>query len=491
MITRYLSGIAVACFFLGLGNAAAELKVSPFFGPHMVLQREEPIIVWGNADAGTEVSVTLGEDKATTKTDTAGHWKAELKSRAASGPFALTVNSGSETVKVDDIMIGDLWLISGQSNVVLTLAASKEWPEVKTAGVFKDIRVCKLPGTCSFEPLDQFSRPTAWAVLDAARAGSFLSGVGYHFIRTIQPAAGVTVGLVQGAAGGTQIEEWIPEAALKAADSHNLNFANRAKALEKLAADPAAKLGPIEAGASAMYDGTIHPMRFAKWKGVVWYQGEANARTKEDYTLLLKTFIPAWREVFGQPALPFIIVQLPNFGEQRPGSWVRLREMQMFGTKAMNVPLVVTIDQGAKETIHPPNKAEVGRRAGLAALQYVYKQDVEGTSPTPKSVQFQGGTAFVEFDGFKGDLVVKGDSIKGFELAGADQKFVPASAKVEGRRVIVAAEGLAEPKAVRYLWENSPDAVTLYSAAGLPVGQFRSDAWPAAETSPWFAGAAK
>jgi sialate O-acetylesterase len=247
----------------------------------------------------------------------------------------------------------------------------------------------------------------------------------------------------------------------------------RDAARAKLAADPQARVGASEAGATALYNATIHPFRFAKLKGVLWYQGEANTRSKRDYRPVLKTFVQSWREVFGQSDLPFIIVQLPNFGLPKDDGWMRVQEAQQLVAQEMKLALVVTIDQGSATTIHPTNKAEVGRRAGLAALQHVYKQDIEGTSPLLKSVQFQGDSAIVEFDGFKGDLQVRGDAIKGFELAGADHKFVPAEAKLDGRRIIVRANGVLQPKAVRYLWANSPEAVTLYSAAGLPAAPFR------------------
>jgi sialate O-acetylesterase len=185
--------------------------------------------------------------------------------------------------------------------------------------------------------------------------------------------------------------------------------------------------------------------------------------------------IQSWRAVFGQPQLPFVIVQLPKFGIPKDDGWMRVQEAQMRTARALGLPLVVTIDQGSATTIHPKNKAEVGRRAGLAALQHVYNQDVDGTSPAMKSVQFQRDSAVVEFDGFKGDLTLKGDSVQGFELAGADHQFQPATAEIKGRSVVVKAAGVPSPKAIRYLWANSPEAVTLFSPAGLPAGPFRME----------------
>lgn len=443
----------------------------------MVVQRSQPITVWGTADPGAAVTVTLADKTAAAKADPDGRWQATLPAAPASGPFELNVACGAESARVKDLMIGDVWLISGQSNVVLTLAAGgPEYLEAKKNPPTDLVRVAKLPGNYSFEPTEALSRHIAWEPLNAARVGAFLSGVGYSFIRNLQPVAGVTLGLVQASAGGTQVEQWTPEAALGAAEPDNPLFAIRDKAKAKFAADPKARIGVVESGAAGLYNGSIYPIHLAKFKGVVWYQGEANTRSKRDYRPVLTAFVKSWREVFGQPDLPFIIVQLPKFGLPKDDGWMRVQEAQMLTARDLGLPLVVTVDQGSPITIHPTNKAEVGRRAALAAAQHIYGANIDGTPPLPKSVTFAGDTATVEFDGFKGDLVVKGDSIQGFELAGPDGKYQPAAATLQGRRVLVKSPAIPTPKTLRYLWANSPEAVTLFSAAGLPASPFRSEA---------------
>lgn len=469
-----LSLILPAALWFSCGVLHAQLSVGGLFADHMVIQRRQPIAVWGTAEPGVEVSVSLGDRKASAKAASDGKWRATLDPLEASGPFELEVSRGADAKVVKDVMIGDVWLISGQSNVVLALQSTTEWPEAKTAGVFPGIRICKVPGSYAFEPAGQFSRPLSWEVLNSAKAGYF-SGVGYHFARTVQPAIGVTLGLIQGSVGGTQIEQWTPESAIRAAHPESRSLLERDKARAALEADPKAKISGTLLGAGSMYNSSIYPLLPAKLAGVVWYQGEANTRTKVDYRPLLKTFVLSWREAFGQPDLSFVIVQLPKFGLPKDDGWMRVQEAQRLAARDLGLPLVVTIDEGSPATIHPPNKAEVGRRAGLAALQHVYKQNVEGTGPFVKSVKFEGDSAIVEFDGFKGDLVLKGEGVKGFELAGADKVFQPAAAEIHGRSVEIKAAGVAQPKAVRYLWANSPDAITLYSPAGLPAGPFRAE----------------
>ena len=433
-----------------------------------------PIYVWGTAAPGAKIDVFLASQKGSAQADSQGQWKIALPPMDAAGPFELKAVSGANTVQCKDVMIGDVWLIAGQSNVVLTLAATTDAAQAKAEPANPAVRVFKMPGNYSLDPTDTVSRKVPWDLLDPKRVSSYLSGVGYYFVRTLQPAAGVTVGLVQASAGGTQVEEWTPEAALKAAEPNNPLFAVRDKVRADLAADPNAKISVANAGAASMYNGTIHPLRYAKWKGVVWYQGEANSRSPRDYRPVLTAFVRSWRELFGDSELPLIIVQLPGFGLPKDDGWMRVQEAQRLTARELGLPLVVTIDQGSPTTIHPPNKAEVGRRVALAALQHVYKQDIEGSSPAPRDVTFTGDTATVEFDGFKGDLVLKGDAVKGFELAGDDKKFVPATAVIKGRSVLVQSAAVPQPKALRYLWTNFPEVVTLYSAAGLPAVPFRS-----------------
>lgn len=448
--------------------SAVEFAVAAILGDHMVLQRGQPITVWGTADPGAVVEVALADRRATARADAAGAWSAILPAMEASGPHALEARCGAAHASRSDIMIGDVWLASGQSNMVLALSATAEGPAVRSQGSFPAIRICKLPGTHAMAPAEGYGRDVPWLQLDSARDGYF-SAVAYHFARTIQPQSGVAIGVIQAASGGTMAEQWTPEAALRADDPQSRTFAARDKALARLAADPAAKVGSAEAGASALYNGTIHPLRHLRFAGVLWYQGEANSRSADDYRPRLTTLIRSWRELFGQPALPVVIIQLPDFGLPKDDGWMRVQEAQRLVAHDLGLPLVVTIGQGSKVTIHPPNKAEVGRRAGLAALQHIYHQPVVGSSPAVRALRFEGAAAVLDFDD---DLVATG-AVSGFELAGSDQAFVPATARVDGRQVTVSAGGLQQPVAVRYLWTHAPDAITLAGPTGLPVGPFR------------------
>ena len=448
---------------------AAEFAVSQIFGDHMVLQRGQPIQVWGTASPGAEVAVVIAGQSAVAKSDATGAWVTTIPALAASGPHKLEVRCAGASRILSEVMIGDVWLASGQSNMVFALGATNAWADVRGKGTFPAIRVCKLPGTHAMSPTESFARDVPWAVLDSARANNF-SAVAYYFATTVQPVVQVPIGVIQASCGGTMAEQWTPEAALRANDPQSRTFADRQKMQARLAADPSAKTGPMEAGAAALYNGTIHPLHRLKFAGVLWYQGEANTRSKDDYKPRLINLVRSWRELFGQAELPWIVVQLPGFGLPKDDGWMRLQEAQRLAAQELNLPLVVTIDQGSKETIHPSNKSEVGRRAGLAALQHVYRQQIDGSSPRPTSLRFEGGSAVVEFSA---ELSVQGEVIAGFELAGLGGAFAAATARAAGRVVTVRAPGVVEPTAIRYLWVHSPEAVTLFGPGGLPVGPFR------------------
>lgn len=480
-----LLSLCAACLAVCALSASAEVKLADIFADRMVLQRTQPITVWGTASPKEKVKISFGGAETAVEADGEGFWLATLPARDASGPFELKVAGAGNERTIREIMIGDVWLVAGQSNMVLALQSTTEWPEVKTEGIFPAIRICKLPGNFSFDPAPGYSRSIAWDVLNSAKAG-FFSGVGYHFARTLQPEIGVTLGVIQGSAGGTQIEQWIPDEALKAAHPESALFAERDKARAEAQANPETKINAIKAGAATLYNGTIHPMRHLKLAGVLWYQGEANTRTKADYRALLHTWTAAWRAVFDEPKLPFVLVQLPSFGLPKDDSWMRVREAQMLAARELGLPMAVTIDQGSKETIHPANKAVVGKRAGLAALQGIYGKPVEGASPSPTSVRFSGGGAIVEFPSAGPALRAEEGSLAGFELAGADKQFRPASGFLKGRVVTVTSPDVPQPVAVRYLWAPYPETVSLYSSGGLPVPPFRSDEWPKADVSPLF-----
>ena len=471
--------IALGSLLLAISTtgSAADLTLAAVFGDHMVLQRGQPITVWGSAAPAAPVTLELAGQQGSATADASGAWSIELPPLPASGPFTLTAHSGSAALTRSDLMIGDLWLASGQSNMVLALTASTEWAATRTTGIKPGIRVCKLPGTPSLTPTETYVRDIPWDLFDPSRVGAFSAVAGY-FALTVQPALPgkeqgkepLTIGVLEGASGGTMAEQWTPEAALRAADPQSRTFALREKSLAKVAADPQTKVGGSDAGAAALYNGTIHGVRHLKFAGVLWYQGEANSRSPDDYRPRLTTLIKSWRELFAEPELPFIIVQLPHFGLPKDDGWMRVQEAQRLVAQDLKLPLVVTIDQGSAITIHPPNKAEVGRRAGLAALQHVYHQAVNGTSPQPTALHFTGATAAIDFSD---DLVVNEAAISGFELAGHDQAFVPASASLSGRTITLSAAGITQPEAVRYLWVHSPAAVTLAGISGLPVGPFR------------------
>jgi sialate O-acetylesterase len=311
------------------------------------------------------------------------------------------------------------------------------------------------------------------------------SAVAYFFGLQLHQKLNVPIGLIESNWGGTRAEAWLPKQAFD-----RLNLPYEPQWTEEWlhpASNPATTRPTpprlFEAPA-VLYNGMIHPLAGFAMRGVIWYQGESNAPHPEKYRDVMAALITSWRQVWGEGDFPFLVVQLANFHVPKNtasvsngnagNGWPEVREAQAQLVSAVpNVGLAVTIDIGESKDIHPKNKQDVGKRLALAAEKIAYGQDVEYSGPVIKSMQIDGNKAFLTFDHTAGGLMSKGDKVQGFEIAGEDDKFVEAEAKIDGEKVIVSAEGVTTPKAVRYGWSDDPKC-TLYNKADLPAVPFRT-----------------
>jgi sialate O-acetylesterase len=400
-----------------------------------------------------------------------------------------------------------VWLCSGQSNMVWMVRNSLN-PEAEIAAAnFPLIRHYKVTLTAAGQPRDDVAGE--WAACSPATVGSF-SAVAYFFARDLHQKLRVPVGIVNSAWGGTQIESWMSEASLRANPAAKEIYARWEKLLAdypaKKAAHPAAvekwkaqqaaakaagkafttraPLAPDGPGSrwqpASLYHGMIHPLVPYGFRGAIWYQGESNASRHGEYAALFTAMIRQWRADFAQP-LPFFFVQLANFagGAAATGdSWAYLREAQVAALGLPATAMAVTIDIGDPNNIHPANKQEVGRRLALHARQQVYGENLVANGPIFQAAKREGSVMRVTFQEAVGLRLEppQSDGRVSFEVAGEDRKFVPAVARVAGNALLVSAETVPQPVAVRYAWSNSPEA-RLYNAAGLPAAPFRSDTW--------------
>ena len=508
MTTPRVTLLALAILAVATMVSAAELRLPVLFSDHMVLQRDKAVAVWGWADADEEISVEFAGQKKATKADATGKWSLRLDPLPASTESRKLTAAGKDgrKVEVSDVLVGDVWLGSGQSNMAMTVSRAKEFEKEKAAAIFPQIRHFKEESAGSASA--QTQAKGSWLACTPDNVGGF-GAVLYFFGRELHRELGVPVGLINTSVGGTPIESWIapelqeskPElkaaldaqsASLPKADPEKAQ-ADYAKAVEKF---KAAKAKAVAEGTKAprpprnpaalnqrkgtygqLFNGKVAPLVPYTLKGMLWYQGEANsADTRAPlYVHQLSALITDWRARWGEE-LPFAWVQLPNFNRAGEG-WPLMRESMMKTLALPSTGMAITIDIGEAGNIHPANKQEVGRRLSLWALGSVYGKKVAATSgPLPAGHEIKGTEITVTLSHADGLKTRDGAPVKAFQLAGTDKQWKPATAKIEGTRVVVSSAEVAAPTALRYAWLDNPET-NLVNGADLPAAPFRTDDW--------------
>jgi len=474
------------------------------FSNHMVLQRGMPVPVWGRASPGAEVTVRTGKYDAKAIADDNGCWKATLQPMEPGGPFTMEVNAGGETVSISDVLVGEVWLCSGQSNMDFTLAST---PKRSFSGVTdwqKEVASADHPRLRMFTAewtLREFPQPDVagqWKPCSPETAVDF-SAVAYYFGRDLQQQLGVPVGLVTCAYGASTIEAWMrPESLqahpqfaqlLDAFGKAKLAFRDNPKAFEeygnKMAGWKGGKRpknpdpGQDQHNPSVLHNGMIAPVAPYALRGAIWYQGESNLPTRSIYTDLQEALIRDWRSLWGQPEMPFYFVQLaPNkYPSPEPAAGGSLAEMREFQAKTLAVPhtgMAVTLDIGDEKDVHPRNKLDVGKRLARLALAGSYGGASAASGPVLREASVRDGRVVLVFDHAEG-LHAKDGPLKQFAIAGADGKFTTASAIIERDRVIVSSPAVPTPAHVCYAWADNPAGANLFNGEGLPAAPFRID----------------
>ena len=473
---------ATLSLVLAGGVASADVSLNNMFGDHMVLQQGIRNKVWGTAEPGEAVTVTIGQQSHATTADKDGRWHVLLDPITAyGGPHTLTVK-GKNTVAFNDVLIGEVWLCSGQSNMEWSVNQSKDPDLEKAAATFPQIRLLTVPNVGTQEPQSNFVG--RWEVCSPQTVGDF-SAVGYCFGRQLHHTLGVPVGLIDTSWGGSAAEAWVDRRKLAAHERFKVIHDRWAKQEAEKPDDPSMK-GPHRAG--NLHAGVLAPTIGYGIRGVIWYQGEQNADRAYQYRELFPFLIGSWREEWGLGDFPFYWVQLADFRAERaePGdsTWAELREAQtMTMQKLPQTGQAVIHDIGEGKDIHPKNKQDVAKRLARWALAETYKvPGIVGRSPLYKSMEKQGNKIIVAFDHVGSDAKAWRPfdvaEPRGFTIAGADRKFVPAQAAVAADgRIEVWSDTVAEPVAVRYAWADNP-VCNMYSADGLPLTPFRTDDFP-------------
>jgi len=509
VVSKHAKWLVFLLVCLVAAPAAAQVRLPALFADHMVLQQGKPAPVWGWAAPGEQVTVRLGDRQAAATADASGRWLAQLPPLAAGGPHELTVQA-SNTITRHDVLVGEVWIASGQSNM--------EWPLRRAANADQEIAQADYPlircftVTKAVAPEPQAECQGEWVICSPDTADDF-SAVGYFFVRELHQRLGVPVGLINSSWGGTPAESWTSRAALLADPELAYLVGNWDQAMAKYTEDcllPAAQvrdwLARAEAARTAgqplpqpppsawpddprrnpwlaggLYNGMIAPLVPYALAGAIWYQGESNAGRAYQYRRLFPALIQDWRRAWGQGEFPFLFVQLANFMPARPepgdSAWAELREAQLLTLALPTTGMAVIIDIGDAADIHPANKQDVGRRLALAAQALAYRQRVAYSGPIYRALTVEGDRLRLHFRHTGGKLVARGGPLQGFAIAGEDRFFVWAQARIEGNTVVVWSPQVPRPVAVRYAWADNP-VCNLYHQGGLPASPFRTDDWP-------------
>jgi sialate O-acetylesterase len=494
--------LAVSLIKLLALPARAEVRLPKVLSDHAILQREAPIHIWGWANPGESVSVSLHGQSISTKASEVGLWSVNLAPEGAGGPFQLVVQ-GENKVIVSDVLVGDLWVASGQSNMEIPLngypghAVIKNSAEEIAQADHPQIRFLRVPAKSSYYPENDVD--AAWETCSPQTVGQF-SAVAYFFGREIQQQEGVPIGIIDATWGGTPAEAWVSLDTLGSDPSLMPIFAARADMTDRLndvdlrisedkREDSTAKAAGLPLPThdwhpdlvawepAGLFNGMIAPLTSYSIKGVIWYQGESNSDLglATMYQRVFSALIGGWREKWHEGNFPFLFVQLSSF-DAKPSEnqdWGLIREAQRRALSLANTAMAVSMDVGQADNVHPPDKQSVGHRLALAARALAYNESIEYSGPLFRRAVSEGSAMRVWFDHDKG-LASRTPEVEGFEIAGADHHFVSASARIVDRSVVVSSPEVPEPEFVRYGWANYTIA-SLVNDAGLPGAAFTSE----------------
>ncbi|NQU10204.1 sialate O-acetylesterase [bacterium] len=481
-------------------SAAAAIELPAVFGDGMVLQRGAAVPIWGTAEPGAEITVSFARQQQTAVADAQGRWSVRLRPlRASRLPRDLVVSSQRQpnqrsrvrrdaarrtpTANAEEpgssrtftnVLVGEVWLCSGQSNMEWPVSAATNGPAEVAAAQWPQIRLFQVPHVASLQVRTDCPGGS-WVECAPPTVRGF-SAVGYFFGRELHRILRIPVGLIDSSWGGTPCEAWTSGDTLR-------TLPDFAGVVDRLAA--AGTNAPPQGAHTpgALFNGMIAPLVPYAIRGAIWYQGESNAGRARQYRELFPAMIRDWRTHWGQGPFPFGFVQLANFMATKPqpgdSAWAELREAQNLTLALRNTGQAVIIDLGEATDIHPRNKQDVGKRLALWAQAKVYRRRVEYSGPRYRSYRIDGNRVRLRFSHVGRGLVAQGGGpLQQFSIAGTDRKFVWANAKIEAESVVVWSDQVPRPVAVRYAWADNPDGCNLYGRAGLPASPFRTDDWP-------------
>lgn len=514
LIMKLVHSLLLLAVTLSLNTAHAEVRLPALFTEHMVLQQKQKNRVWGWAGPAEVVTVSIGGQTKQSKADESGSWSLKLDPIDAGGPHQFTVKGKANQITFNDVLIGEVWICSGQSNMGMTVNGCNNPELEKLAANYPNIRLMNVPRVGTQTPQDDIK--TKWEKCSPQTVGNF-SAAGYYFGRDIHNVTGIPVGLINDSWGGSSAEAWVRRDLLekdekykplmdrwrkteatydyeKAKENYKVQIKkwqeNNKQALKDGKPQPRKPRYPQNSLTGQhrpgnLYNGMMKPVFGYGIRGAIWYQGESNAGRAYQYRDLFPLMIQNWRDEWGQGDFPFYWVQLADFLPEVPtpgeSSWAELREAQtMTMSRLPKTGEAVIIDVGEGDDIHPRDKQTVGHRLARWALAKEYGYKIDFQSPTYKSHEVKGGKVILTFDSVDSQLwTFDTKSVKGFAIAGEDKKFVNADAKIIGKnQILVSSADVKNPVSVRYAWANNPVCNVHDKTSRLPLNPFRTDDWP-------------
>jgi sialate O-acetylesterase len=465
-------------------RAAADVRLPHVIGSNMVLQRDAELPIWGWAEPGEKVSVEFNGQTAEATADSEGRWSVKLDPVKAGGPHAMVIE-GNNRVALENILVGEVWVCSGQSNMQWSVRQSANPDEEIAAAKFPNIRLFYVPRVVATEPKTDVD--ASWVECSPETVEGF-SAVAYYFGRKLHQELDVPVGLIHTSWGGTRIEPWTPREGFMLVQStaqilkgvHDAidQWKEQERAAEA-AGQPVPK-HPLDhnQAPTAIYNGMVHALVPFAIRGAIWYQGESNRGEGMQYHEKMKALTTGWRKVWNQGEFPFLFVQLAPFryGGDQPEALAEIWEAQLASLRSIpNTGMAVTTDIGNLADIHPQNKQDVGLRLALWALATEYEREgLTYSGPLYKSMEADGGKVRIHFEHADGLKSRDGEPLTWFQIAGPDGKFVDAQAEIDGDTIVVSSDDVSEPKAVRFGWHQEAEP-NLVNEAGLPASPFRTD----------------
>ena len=466
------------CLLLITGSSIASVSLPSFFSDGMVLQQQQKVAIWGNAIPHQQVVISTSWDgkKYQFKTDAQGKWWGQVKTPRAGGPYQIEISEQNKII-LQDVLIGEVWIASGQSNMEMSLLGFKNQPVTNSAQIIREstnpkIRLFMVENVSWAKPLT--SVKGSWSAASPETVGKF-SAVAFGYAKMLQEKLNVPIGIIEVAWGGTLVQAWMS-----------------AKSLKEFAADTVPPLQDVALAnkntPSGLFNGMINPIAGYGIKGVIWYQGEQNRHEPERYVSLFKSMVKDWREAWKIGDFAFYYVQIAPYISKSP-NWNAatkllapkvpfLREAQLQSSfELKNSGMVVLTDVGAENTIHPPDKQTVSNRLSALALAKTYAKETPFQSPVYRKMEIRGQKVLLKFDHAASGLILKNENSQNFELAGEDQVFHPAKAEVVSDGLLVYADSVIKPVAVRYAFKAWAMG-DLFNKEGFPASSFRTDKWP-------------